>query len=509
MPCGARASGEGRCGDPRRGCRRVKTALLAVLGGCLLVLASSPHSSAHNIGTVTRDGPHFTLNGQPFYYAGLNNYYQMVFAAEPDLRPYVDEVQREARDLGLTVMRTWAFNDGASQWNALQTAPGVYDEHVFRGLDYVLARADSLGLRLILPLVNNWDDYGGMNQYVEWSPAAEYHDDFYTDTDCRLWYRNHVATVLNRVNTFNGRIYREDPTVFAWELANEPRCNADPSGATLRAWIAEMSAYAKSIDATHMVTTGSEGFYGAAGPNHNPVSWMRWEGVDFIAQHQVATIDFACAHVYPESWGLNYAQSIAWVRDHIDDATALLGKPVILEEFGKQRPATTRDAYFQGWYDAVYQGASAGKAAGGSNFWILYHDAYPDYDGYGIYDPADGSTLAIIAAEAARMQALVPPSNVAPPERGFDLRLRIAPNPASTAVTIRFDLPAAGPVRLEILDVAGRLVATPEAGSATPGSHARIWDGRGQNGLAAPPGLYLCRLRAAGAVATVRLLRIG
>jgi hypothetical protein len=259
----------------------------------------------------------------------------------------------------------------------------------------------------------------------------------------------------------------------------------------------------KSIDATHMVTTGSEGFYGAAGPSHNPVSWMRWEGVDFIADHQIATIDFACAHVYPESWGLGYAQSMTWVRDHIDDATALLGKPVILEEFGKQRPTVGRDTYFQGWYNEVYLGASSGKAAGGSNFWILYHDAYPDYDGYGIYDPADGSTLAIIATEAARMQALVPPSGIAPPARGPGLRLRVAPNPAATTVEIRFDLPAASAVRLEILDVAGRLVATPEAGPETAGAHACLWDG-----LAAPPGLYFCRLRAAGATETIRLLRI-
>ena len=30
----------------------------------------------------------------------------------------------------------------------------------------------------VIALVNNWDDYGGMNQYVAWAGASE-HDDFY------------------------------------------------------------------------------------------------------------------------------------------------------------------------------------------------------------------------------------------------------------------------------------------------------------------------------------------
>ena len=39
-----------------------------------------------------------------------------------------------AADLGVTVLRTWAFSDGAGEWRALQRAPGVYDEATFRGL---------------------------------------------------------------------------------------------------------------------------------------------------------------------------------------------------------------------------------------------------------------------------------------------------------------------------------------------------------------------------------------
>jgi mannan endo-1,4-beta-mannosidase len=360
-------------------------------------------------GFVTVSGNHFVLDGEPYLYAGFNNYYQMVYAADLGLRHYVEEVQTEGADMGLTVLRTWAFNDGAGQWNALQTAPGVYQEYVFQGLDYALHLADQNGLKVVLAFVNNWDDYGGMNQYVSWSGTASSHDHFYTDANCRTWYKNHISTVLNRVNTFNGRVYKEDPTVFAWELANEPRCESDTSGATLQAWIAEMSAYVKGIDPWHMVTTGSEGFYGPSGPNHNPVSWMQWVGVDFIPNHDVSSIDFACAHIWPDWWGTNYTQSMAWIRDHIDDSDDLLGKPVILEEFGKQQPLVTRDLFYQGWYDEIYSAAQAGEAAGGSNLWILYHDDYPDYDGFGVYCPEHTSTISIIINEAERINGPIPP----------------------------------------------------------------------------------------------------
>jgi mannan endo-1,4-beta-mannosidase len=360
----------------------------------------------HVQGIVGREGNHFIVRGEPYYFAGFNNYYQMVFAAEEELRPFVEEVQEEASAMGLKVMRTWAFNDGEGQWNALQTSPGVYQEYVFQGLDYTLETARKNNLRVILPFVNNWDDYGGMNQYVVWSETALEHDDFYTDGQCRQWFMDHIETVLNRTNVFNKRIYKNDPVIFAWELANEPRCQSDQSGDILQEWIETMSDFVKCIDLTHLVTTGSEGFYGASGPDHNPLSWMRNQGVDFIRNHSPETIDFAVFHAWPDHWSIDFEKTMQWTSDHIIDTEDLLGKPVILEEFGKTRPLSERDLFYQGWYDGIYEGASGGLAAGGSLFWILYHDEYPDYDGFGVYYPEDASTIEIIEAEATKMNAL-------------------------------------------------------------------------------------------------------
>lgn len=40
--------------------------------------------------------------------------------------------------------------------------------------------------------------------------------------------------MLNRVNTITNMTYKDDPTIFAWELINEPRCPSDPSGDKLQ-----------------------------------------------------------------------------------------------------------------------------------------------------------------------------------------------------------------------------------------------------------------------------------
>lgn len=364
----------------------------------------------------------FYLNDKPFHFIGTNCYYLMVYAADQNLRHHVDKVLEDAAAMGIKVVRTWAFNDGEDQWNALQTAPGEYQENVFYGLDYVLEKANSLNLRLILPLVNNWDDYGGMNQYVDWSSTATEHDDFYTDANTKQWYKNHIQTVLNRENTINGRIYKQDPTIFSWELANEPRCSSDASGQMLNNWISEMSAYIKSIDPSHLLSIGCEGFYN----ENNPLNWMNNQGTDYLSDHQISDIDFVVAHSWPDhwGWGKNKSGTLSFLQQQITDAHNVIGKPFVLEEFGKYRdtdppipnPAVptggsgntdTRDEFYESYYDKIYD-----NSAGSAMNWILYHDEYPDYDGFGVYYPADQTTVEIIENAVNQMEKLDNPISI-------------------------------------------------------------------------------------------------
>lgn len=358
----------------------------------ITLLANASPGFSTNSGFVKAKGTKFILNEKPFHFVGANIYYLMVYAADPLLRKAVDEVMEEAATLGLKGIRTFAFNDGKDQWNALQISPGVYQEQVFQGLDYVLAKADKVGIRLILPLINNWKSYGGIDQYVAWSSTANSHDDFYTDSNTRKWFKNYIYTVLNRVNTINGKTYKNDPTIFAWELGNELRAQSNPSGNTLQNWIIEMSSYIKKIDPHHLVSIGIEGFYND-------------QGIDFIRNHQLSTIDFCTVHLWPDSLGMNYEQSIKWARKHIDQAHKIIGKPIILEEFGKNRDkdgsTTIRDRFYQGLFSLIYT-----KKAAGAIFWALYHDEYKDWDKFGVYYPKDTSTARIIATEAARINSL-------------------------------------------------------------------------------------------------------
>ncbi|MBI5708721.1 MAG: PQQ-binding-like beta-propeller repeat protein [Candidatus Eisenbacteria bacterium] len=78
----------------------------------------------------------------------------------------------------------------------------------------------------------------------------------------------------------------------------------------------------------------------------------------------------------------------------------------------------------------------------------------------------------------------------------------IAPNPASNGAVIRFTLPAAGPVTLAVFDLQGRRAATPiDRSVQPPGVHEVSVRTEGWR-----PGVYLCRLEAAGRVATRKLM---
>lgn len=72
------------------------------------------------------------------------------------------------------------------------------------------------------------------------------------------------------------------------------------------------------------------------------------------------------------------------------------------------------------------------------------------------------------------------------------------PNPFNPRTSFAFTLAAPGPVRLEIHDVRGRLVAVLRDEVLPSGRHEATWEGRDLAGREAPSGVYLARLRADG-----------
>ncbi|QRW07870.1 Cellulase (glycosyl hydrolase family 5 protein) [Ceratobasidium sp. AG-Ba] len=155
-----------------------------------------------------------------------------------------------------------------------------------------------------------------MGVYVKQIPGSANHDLFYTDLAVKEAFNKYVKGFVSR--------YKNEPTIVAWELANEPRCKGSTGNwsgtcltTTITEWATEMSAYIKSIDSNHLVAIGDEGFYDQPnGPNY---PYQGGEGIDFNADLKIPSIDFGTFHAYPGSWaqsGNATLWGVQWIKDH-------------------------------------------------------------------------------------------------------------------------------------------------------------------------------------------------
>ncbi|KAF3321720.1 mannan endo-1,4-beta-mannosidase 5-like protein [Carex littledalei] len=388
---------------------------------CIIFAFSYLAQSTNGESFVKTQGTEFALDGRPFLFNGFNSYWMMHVAANPRERNKVTEVFSEAAANGLTVCRTWVFTDGGDR--ALQLSPGVYDERVFEALDFVISEAKTYGIHLILSFVNNFKDFGGRAQYVEWArnagAAVNGEDDFYTSSVVKGYYQNHIKSILTRVNTITKLAYKDEPAILAWELINEPRCQSDYSGRTINAWVEEMAAYTKSLDSNHLLEVGMEGFYGDSMPGKKQYNPGYQVGTDYISSNLVKEIDFATIHAYPDIWlsGQNDGSQTEFVRrwmwSHWEDARTILRKPLIFAEFGKSKKdpgysENERDVFINAVYTNIYSFArtGGGSMAGGLVWQVMAEGMDSYYDGYEIILPRDPSTTALINKQSHVMKVL-------------------------------------------------------------------------------------------------------
>lgn len=305
----------------------------------------------------------FYLNGKVFKFGGTN----------ADWIHRVDDVSidnafKDYSELSMKVIRVWAYTDIGSLDNSV---PNLYkswkdsidrfpymqywdpvtntvavNENGLKNLDRMLALARKHKFKVIMTLTNNWANGGGVDQYNVWFKST-YHDDFYTSPQIKQAYKNWVSTLVNRTNTITGKKYRDDPSIFSWELGNElfcftdqdssraiifimsPSCNAT----TITKWVSEMSGYIKSIDPNHMVSVGNIGFLN----RNNGHLYSSDMGDDYEATLAIPTIDFATFHLYidnPTQPQFDFAT--AWINEHIAIADKMK-KPVVMEEFGHSK----------------------------------------------------------------------------------------------------------------------------------------------------------------------------
>ena len=74
----------------------------------------------------------------------------------------------------------------------------------------------------------------------------------------------------------------------------------------------------------------------------------------------------------------------------------------------------------------------------------------------------------------------------------------VQPNPARASMSIEHSLSERGPVRVQLVDLAGRLVAEMEHQTREAGAWHAAWNGLTNSGRKAPPGVYLVRLEVGG-----------
>ncbi|KAA1098560.1 hypothetical protein PGT21_036496 [Puccinia graminis f. sp. tritici] len=424
----------------------------------------------------------------PHYLVSMNYWSVMNLAADNsvggNLSRFKTEVQQLAK-IGVNNVRIMAASEASGRgvqpyrmYPALMESPGKYNEQIFVGLDRALAEFSKHNISVIMTLNNFWHWSGGYSQYVSWAtnnseipyppswdpalnpPYGDYSKSgswgnydpktnswngftgyagrFYNDTSISLitqgWFRDHIKTVIDRVNTVTGIAYKDDPTIMTWELSNEPQ---DPP----QSWVADTSDYIKSLDPNHLVTVGFEGKTG---------EW--W----FKHVHSPESIDYACGHLWVQNWGyydpldsseksLMKAEEFATGFLRNLSAWSLdLHKPVVLEEFGMARDewqnvekgapksfylydasATTthKDRYFQFLISSVVEYFKEGKGWQGAGPWAYggiwrptdkrnsFGQSWagdPPHEAPGWYDLYDTDpTLKIISAQAHNVSEII------------------------------------------------------------------------------------------------------
>lgn len=369
----------------------VVAALVLVGSAASLFLAASPSVP----GNVARDpfvrqrGGRFVIGQKPFRFVGAN----VAVMYRDDDRERMPETLRQAAQAGIKVVRVWAFGEGGpndvkpmadfADWprnHSFRLAPGQWNEDAFVHLDKVIAEAAKNNIYVQLCLTNWWRDTGGVTQYLRWAGINDAADDsykfginnekailFYSNPETRRLYREHLEKLATRKNTITGVYYRDDPTIFGWELMNEAQVITG-RWEERRAWFAEMSGYLKSLDPNHMVAPGAWGYRSAA------------ERREWLADHAIPTIDYCDVHSYPRDDHDSFVDSPSALKEFIENraaAASTIKKPLVFGEFGMGVEGHNGASQVE-WYKAFFEG-NVRSGAAGAMFWILTPDPRRGY----------------------------------------------------------------------------------------------------------------------------------
>jgi mannan endo-1,4-beta-mannosidase len=340
-----------------------------------------------------------------FRSTGTNLYYlqQLLSYAQQAQDPLALAAAREVLDdlvcLSLPVARIWGFNDSKDS-SSIRRSPGEgFREEGLRGLDQAIWEARRRGIRLVVPLVNNWGEYGGLPAYAAWasqlygSPVDR--DAFFSDAQMKQWWKDYAFMLMNRVNTFTGVAYRDEPAILAWEIGNELRCASCAGTTRLPDTIAELATFLKQIAPNQLVADGGDGFDDDETPYVGLTNYYAVrgdEGCSFSKLARIDALDMLSYHFYPSNYGFSTARDAEiWIERH-QAVAAVTGKVAYLGECGFAAPDAERAQSYDAWLRHLF--AQSGGQLG--LFWQLSPAGRLDNDGFAIYSRRDNATAWIL-----------------------------------------------------------------------------------------------------------------
>ena len=347
-------------------------------------------------------GGRFVLGGRELVPHGVNSYPLLQHAGEQRWDA-IDDIFAQARALGRPLVRTNAFMDGGSHPARLRNDDGSLHEAGFAALDALLARAAQRGVRLLLVLANNWSDHGGAPAVVRMiAPPPEKalgKDAFWSDRRAIELQCAFIRALVGRYNAASGIAYRDDPTIFAWELVNEARCGDARycTADTLTSWARAMTSAVRAAGARQPIAWGGSGH-------------RRKHGEDLAAIAADDAVEILTLHLYPqlpELWAARVGRTLRVTAACVLGAATLLdrvvlarrhGLPLLLEELGYLPPAHVTGAARDSERAEVLRCllALASEHGVATLPWMIGERGRSDYDGH-LLRPEHAQTVAAVS----------------------------------------------------------------------------------------------------------------
>ncbi len=381
----------------------LKWGLIASLLGLLLGCAGDEEKLKKQF--VHVKGMQFFYKGKPYNFVGANLWYAAYLGSDSqdvgDRNRLVKELDL-LQSLGVNNLRILGSSERSPLRDSMRPAinykGNVEREDLLVGLDFALAEMAKRNMKAVIYLNNFWEWSGGMATYLSWVnggnivdmadpkrpwPAfAHFSAQFYSNQEANTLYQNYIRTLLERKNTVSGVAYAADPTIMAWQLANEPRPgDGAASYDNLPAyydWIKNTTGFIKSLAPYQLVSIGSEGAMGCLELNEC-----------VIQAHANTGVDYFTFHMWLKNWGWfdannpgeTYVNAITKANEYIDQHLNIaqqMKMPAVLEEFGLERdsglvspgtPVNYRDQYFKFVFSKIEASVKKGGPLVGSNFW--------------------------------------------------------------------------------------------------------------------------------------------